>query len=102
MSETIALLRAILEEDSSALVRRGDEADGFLVVDVVEGEDGRWSRLDGIVVCHTPTGEFYSFDYEVGLTELQDCNPFEDYGISIRQVVKETKTVTMTFWTAVK
>lgn len=100
-SGVVKILEELLEIDDYCLSSVGDDCAhkdaSFLVVDVVEGDDGRWTRYDEVVVQHKQTGDYYAFDYEVGLTENQECGPF-DSGINIWPVTKLVKVVETAEW----
>lgn len=88
----------LLKEDWGALTY--GEVDGFHFVDLIEGEDRRWSRTVE-VITETPSGEFYRWEYEHGLTEYQeDIGPCE-YGdpVLTRVLRRETtETITVVDW----
>lgn len=73
----------------------GDEGGGFEVVDVIEGDDRRWSRADQIIVKSLASDEYYSFVIDRGLTEYQEDELLDD---NVKHVHKVEKTVVVIEW----
>ena len=48
--------------------------DGYEVMTLIEGENGRWDRTDS--VFFTKNGQWYRLDYTLGLTEMQCPDKF--------------------------
>lgn len=70
----------------------GDELEGFKVVDLVEGEDRRWTRLCAVII-KSPTDRFYRYYYDKGLTENQDDEYYVDTVDEVQAVERVTTTV---------
>ena len=68
--------------------------EGFQHVEEIEGENRRWTRTNQVIV-QGPSGKYYSYLYEEGLTEMQE-NYF--YGDSAVEVEPVEKTVTVKEW----
>lgn len=83
-----------LRENSYDPWRFGDGYGAFKVVDIKDWGDGRWARNEEVIVEHITTGEFYSFEQAIGLTEMQESEVLPD----LTRVRKEVKQVEMTFW----
>jgi hypothetical protein len=48
----------------------GDESDGLVCVDIVEGDSSRWSRFYELIFSFD--GKLWEASYQRGLTEYQD------------------------------
>lgn len=75
----------------------GYKLEGFETVARVEGEDRRWSRRI-TVITRGPSGKFYSWDYEHGLTESQESDYHGDAPV---EVEPHTRPVVVTDWVPV-
>lgn len=91
-------LDLVLDRDWRDLTAVNDHMEGFTVVAIDEGVSRRWSRTDQIIV-RGPSGTHYAWYLEVGLTEMQDTDRFDD---AIDIVEPHTETITVTTWKAVK
>jgi hypothetical protein len=76
----------------------GEEIDGFEVVDVIELSETRWSMITNVAL-KGPSGKFYTFTYQRGLTEYQ-TDEFDSY--SVQEVNREVKTVEVVEWVKAK
>lgn len=47
--------------------------------DDVQGDQSRWMMHHMLIVRKEDTGELFAADYEVGLTEYQDVQPWDGY-----------------------
>ena len=70
MNEAEAL-KQIIEDDSYALISVDDKVEGFTTADVVSHGSGRWNEYIEVITAG-PSGKFYSWSYEKGLTESQE------------------------------
>jgi hypothetical protein len=90
--EEIEKLKALLKEDWTEIEHTGE----FKNVDRIDGEDRRWTRTVE-VITRGPSGQHYRWEYEHGLTEIQeDMGPGEYYELKIvpvRRVVELVETV---------
>lgn len=79
----IDTLRGLLSRPSrwgeswSELMSVGDSLEGFETVEVVEGDDRRWSRYMS-VITRGPSGQHYRWGYDHGLTEVQEDCRYDD------------------------
>ncbi|MBM4707957.1 hypothetical protein GS982_01175 [Rhodococcus hoagii] len=64
-------LQALLEDDYFELCEVDYEWDGFVTVAREEGDNRRWSRYNTIVT-RGPSGQYYRWGYDEGLTEYQE------------------------------
>lgn len=67
----------LLAEDWSEMTYGSVE--GFEWVDTIERDSGRWMRYM-TVITKTPSGLYYSWEYEEGLTEEQESSGPGEYG----------------------
>jgi hypothetical protein len=74
--QEIELLRKIINEDYWSLNSLGDTEDGFETVSVKNGDDRRWMRCVTITT-RSPSGRFFQWYYDKGLTENQE-NEFDE------------------------
>lgn len=58
----------------------GRTVDGWTVVDIEEGDSGRWTRHMRLIVRRDSDGQLFASDYQVGLTEYQETEPWEYEG----------------------
>ena len=72
----------------------GDEIDGFTVVETIEGDDRRWARFIEVIV-EAPSGKFYKFGYDHGLTEMQEDEAYDE---TVVEVEKKENTVVVVTW----
>ncbi len=70
----------------------GDDGDGFNHITNEEGDDRRWSRTITTIVQSEATELFYAFDWEHGLTEVQEN---ECDWPDVRQVERRERVVTV-------
>lgn len=68
--------------------------DGWEHVTTLEGDNRRWSRYD-TVILKAPSGRYWSWGYEHGLTEYQEHHYDGDAPVRVEPV---EKTVTVTKW----
>jgi hypothetical protein len=71
----------------------GEEIDGFEVIDVIELGENRWSMTTQVAL-KGPSGEFYTFMYNRGLTENQE----DDFLGEVQPVYRQVKTVEVIEW----
>jgi hypothetical protein len=73
------------------------ELEGYDLIDVVEGQNGRWSR--SVELIFRPIGEktYYSVCFYEGLTECQEDEYYEQDAVEVQKV----ETITHE-WRAVK
>ena len=89
-------LAQTIEDDYYALVHIQGHADGFTTVDVLSHGSGRWNEHMQIIT-QGPSGKFYSWTYESGLTEMQDDN--FDY-LDITEVLRTEVPTVVVQWVA--
>jgi hypothetical protein len=101
MSDIASILHEVVKTDWTDFRDEGDTAyDGqFVVVEVIEGDEGRWSRFMSVITRHIPTDTYYQWEYQSGLTEYQEDELWDDKPV---QVEPSTKTITVTEWKPVK
>lgn len=73
----------------------GGAPDGFEIISNTISDTTRWSVLHELIFSFG--GEFFRTRYNVGATEQQDEQPFEDEGetVECRQVTPEETTITI-------
>ena len=100
MSEEIEQLKAILDQEWESLAWDEDEAEGFKTVDRNEVGTSRWSTTIE-VITQGPSGKLYLWEWEEGLTEMQENDRYDD---SVTEVEKheETKTIVVTTYKKVE
>lgn len=94
MNEEIEQIKKFIDEDEYTFVEVDDEQDGFKVVARKEGDSRRWSRWITIII-EAPSGKFYEWGYDEGLTEYQDSD-YSDR--DIREVTRREETVIKVYW----
>lgn len=100
----LEFLKAALEEDYYDLSGEGDKIDfdggegEFETVSVEEGDARRWAQWIAIVT-KTPSGKFYSWGYDRGLTEMQDN---EDFDGELTEVFQNIRTVVVVEYSTTK
>ncbi len=72
----------------------GFEIEGFRTVALVQGDDHRWYRPI-TVITRSPSGKFFSWVYQSGLTENQES---EYHGEAPIEVEPRTRPVVVTDW----
>lgn len=96
MTEAESLFKFLQEEDGwHALDLKGVVVDGWRTVDVIEGDDRRWSRNVQVITESLATGDFYRWSYEHGLTEYQDHELSDKLP---EQVLPVDEVVTIRHW----
>ena len=78
------------------LMEVGDSLEGFETVEVIEGDDRRWSRYMN-VITRGPSGQHYRWGYDHGLTEMQEDCRYDD---RIEAVQAIETTVVVRSWIA--
>lgn len=94
MSDEKSTLEALIKDDPTSFTYEGDVTEGFEVVDRQEGDARRWSQWVRIFI-KAPSGKFYEWGYDQGLTEYQE-NEYEDN--RVREVIPKDKTVVVRTW----
>lgn len=72
-----------------------ENSDNFKQIEVIEGEDGRWSATDTVIFQDLETSLYYTLYYERGLTENQE-DSFG--GQTAKNVVQIEETVVIKKW----
>jgi len=54
-----------------------EDHEDFTTIEKKIVDTSRWSIQYEGIFQHTPTGKFYSVDWQIGATEYQDESPFE-------------------------
>lgn len=109
MTELDTLKALLASQDTSAtgrysheayrtLTAVGDERDGFATVDREEHESRRWSRAVTLIT-QGPSGAYYRWGYDEGLTEMQDDERYSD---DVVEVTRHEELVPVVNWKAVK
>ena len=78
------------------LMEVGNTLEGFETVEVIEGDDRRWSRYMS-VITRGPSGQHYRWGYDHGLTEVQEDERYDDRVEAVQAI--ET-TVVVRSWIA--
>jgi len=77
------------------LTYKGEEVNGFTVIDTIDGDDRRWSK--GVqVILQGPSEAFYSFEYDQPLTENSGEREF--YSNSVKEVARKVEQVYVVTW----
>lgn len=98
-SQLMNIERDLLEELTSFKVGTGDE--GWTVVADFHLGSRRWVEERRIILSHDTTGDLYGFDYERGLTEMQEFYWPDYYPEQIELFEVETVEVTKIEYTKV-
>jgi hypothetical protein len=98
----VAELRSILKEDYYALSYSGDivpsevTEGNYETVNVEEGDARRWVQ-NIEVITKTPDNRLFSWNYDKGLTEMQEgYSPDELNGVELTEVEALTETIVVT------
>lgn len=92
-------LESLLRDDYRNFIYEGDEYRGFKVISVESLGSRRWSETMRVITRSTITGEHFAWNYESGLTEMQEDDYYPEPVTPVHPV---TKIVTVTEWRAVK
>lgn len=76
-SEENQQLDQILEADWDRLSREGRAAYGFKTIEVTGNGARRWME-DHTVITRGPSGQHYSWNFDQGLTEMQEDDYYMD------------------------
>lgn len=99
-TEPEAIERLIEAGYGDRVYRTCDWEQGYSVVDVIEGDESRWTRHMQSII-QAPSGKYFSVDWERGLTEYQEQGPFEGSDPSPVEVKRVEKVVTTVEWVTV-
>lgn len=84
----------ILTKEQAINVVYGDHRDFITVSDEIT-DTTRWSEHHRVVVKRKSDGRFFSDNYSVGLTEMQDESPYDYTEPSFVEVFPTQKTITV-------
>lgn len=70
-------LDQILETEWADLIYEGSEIEGFKTIEVTGNGARRWME-DHTVITRGPSGQHYSWNFDQGLTEMQEDDYYMD------------------------
>lgn len=98
MSTEQKQIEQFIADDPYTFMWEGDNHEGFEVVAREEGDDRRWSKMVYIVI-KAPSGKYFRWNYDQGLTEYQP-NDYESG--TVEEVERVEKTVIVLEWKKVQ
>jgi hypothetical protein len=73
-------------------------------VDILDNGKGRWNSYHTLIIQDLTTNTYYSYEYEIGLTEYQDYRSYDEDPdiLELTEVTPVEKIITTIEWKEVK
>lgn len=101
MTEEIDYKQVIVDNIKEDEYWAFDPDDGFSIAAVIAGENRRWSHMDQYIIA-APNGRYYSYQIDIGSTEMQEDTIYADSVKDITEVYPSQRQVTVTDWKKVE